>query len=123
MLVLDATPKVIEVLLAGNVTTTQLPVTSHYVDVTDTTYRPSSYTTATNNTTAVSVVLTVGSGVRQVKAITIYNADTVAATVTVRLKDNATNRILVKVVLAVASTLFYTDGEGFRVMDTNGAIL
>lgn len=123
MIVLDGTPTIVEVLLGSGVSSVELPITAHYVDVTDTTYKPGSFHTITTGTSAVTAVFTVGSGVRQVKLLTIYNADNANATVTVRLKFDATTRILVKVTLAVASTLIYTDGEGFRVMNTSGQIL
>ena len=124
MIILDTTVKKIEILLAGAVAANQLPVTTHFVDVAEPDYyRPNSYDTASNSTTAVPIVYAPGTDVRrQVKLITIYNADTAQATVTVRLVNNATNRIIVKIDLQPASTLIYTDGEGFRVIDTLGQI-
>lgn len=117
-------PQKLEVVLGGAVTTNQLPVVVSFVDVNDTTYSPLGATTITNNTTAVTVVFKPGPALRrQVKFISIYNADTVNATVTLRYNDDGTNRSIVVVTLAAGSTLFYTDGEGFRVMTTAGAIL
>ena len=123
MIILDKTNKKIEMLLAGAVAGTQLPATSHFVDVADNYYAPESYDTISNSTTAVPIVFSPAEGVkRQVKFMTIYNADSATATVTVRLVNNVTNRILVKIDLQPASTLIYTDGEGFRVIDTLGVI-
>lgn len=124
MIVLDATTKSLEVVLAGAVTTNQLPIVASYVDVTTTAYTPKANDTATNNTTAVTpVAAPAASTQRQVKLLTVYNADTVAAAVTVRLNSNSTMRVLCKVTLAVGSTLVYTDGEGWRVLDASGNVL
>ena len=94
-----------------------------YVDVTTTTYTPGSNNTATNNTTAVTAVAAPASSTeRQIKLMTVYNADTVAATLTLRYNDNGTTRILTNTTLNPGDSLIYTDGEGFRVIDTNGNI-
>jgi hypothetical protein len=123
MIILDATTRKVEVLLGATVTTNQLPVVASFVDVTTTTYTPGSSNTATNNTTAVTAVAAPASSTeRQVKLMTIYNADTASATVTVRYNDNGTTRTLIQPTLSVGDTLLYTDGEGFRVIDANGNI-
>lgn len=112
MILLDATTKSLEILLAGAITTTQLPYTAHYVDITTATAVVSSMAEGdgtSNSTTAVTIVAAPGaSTTRQVKYLSVYNADTVAATVTVRLNNNGTTRILVKTTLQVGETLEYT---------------
>lgn len=124
MIVLDATTKSLELVLAGAITTTQPTYVSAFVDVTTTAYTPGQSDGATNSTTGVTAVAApAASTQRQVKLLTVYNGDTVAATVTVRYNNNATLRTLVKVALPVGYTLVYTDGEGFRVIDTNGAVV
>jgi hypothetical protein len=121
MIILDATTKKIEFLLGGTVTTNQLPFEASYVDITTTTFTPGSNDGASNNTTAVIVVDVPGASTqRQVKIINIYNADTVATTVTVRYNNNGTTRILVKPTLAVGDTLSYVDGQGWFTVDSNG---
>lgn len=123
MLILDATTKSLEIVLAGAVTANQLPVVASYVDVTTSTYTPGSSDNASNSTTPVTVVAApAASTQRQVKLLTIQNADTVSATVTLRYNDNGTTRVIVKVALSANDTLVYTDGEGFRVIDTSGEI-
>lgn len=109
MIILDATTKSLEVILGGAITTSQLPWTTSYVDVDQTTFAASAASTsdgATNSGTAVSIVAAPASGKsRQVKFISVYNADTAAATVTIRLNDNSTTRIIFKATLAVGDTL------------------
>jgi hypothetical protein len=123
MFTLDATTASLEVVLAGAVTTNQLPIVSSYVDKTATTFTPGKTTTQTNSTTGVTIVAApAASTQREVHSINIYNADTVAATITIRENDNSTLRILVKIVLAVADTLRYTHADGWLVTDTNGNI-
>jgi hypothetical protein len=116
-MILDTTKKSLEILLGGVVTTNQLPITVSWVDVTDTAFTPSSYHTISNSTSAVNIVYSPGSpGTRRViKTMFIYNADTVASVVTVRLNDNATTRILVSRSLAAGETLQYTDSKGFEI--------
>jgi hypothetical protein len=55
-----------------------------------------------------------------VKTISIFNADTAAATVTVRYNNNATLRIIRKVVLQVGETLEY-NGQ-WNVFDATGSV-
>lgn len=124
MIILDAATKSLEAVLAGAVTTTQLAIVAAFVDVTTTTYIPGASDTATNNTTGVTVVAAPAAATqRQIKLLTVYNADTVVVTVTLRLNNTGTLRPLIKVTLAVGSTLVYTDGEGFRVITATGEIV
>lgn len=125
MIILDATNRSLQVLLAASAATTELPVTCSYVDIEQSTAALSgisSNTTVTTGTTAVSAAAAPSSGYsRQVKTLVVYNGDTSAATVTVRFNDNSTMRILCKITLQVGDTLQYTDGEGFRVVTSTGA--
>lgn len=123
-MLLSSTQK-IQVVLAGAITTAQLPVVAGWADMLDdaSTLAPGSLTTATNSTTAVDVVAAPATGSkRQLKYFSVYNADTVAATLTVRIDDAATARIVTKVTLAVGSRLEYAQGLGFRILDSTGAL-
>lgn len=123
MIILDAITKSLEIVLNGAVTTTQLPYLACYVDLTTTTYVPKQKDGTSNSTTAVTIVAAPAvSTQRQVKMLGVCNKDTVPAVVTVRYNNNGTLRRLIVVTLAVGSTLFYTDGEGWRVILTNGTI-
>lgn len=124
MIILDSINKSLEIFLGGAVTTSQLPIVAAYVDVTTTTYTPGGNDTVTNNATAVTAIAApVASTQRQVKLLTLYNADTVAQTITIRLNNSGTFRILLQIILSVGSTLVYTDGEGFTVITSSGARL
>jgi len=121
MLTLDSTTASLEVILAGAITTNQLPIVSSFADKTTTTFTPGKTTTATNSTSTVTIVAAPGASTqREVHSINVYNADTVAATITIRENDNATLRILVKITLAVGDTLAYSHANLWRVTDTNG---
>lgn len=123
MIVLDSINKSIQIILGGAVTTNELDYFASFIDVNPEQYVPISSDGVTNGGTAVTAIAAPTTKIqRQVKLITVFNADTVSATVTVRLNNNGTFRILVKIALAADSTLVYTDGEGFRVIDTAGAI-
>lgn len=124
MITLNTVNRSLEVVLGAIVSTNQLPVVATYVDITATpTYVPAANTTQTNNTTAVTVVAApVADTQRQIKFLSVYNADTTAATVIVQYNDNSTLRIICKFVLQTFETLLYTDGEGLRVIDAAGAV-
>lgn len=120
MIILDATTRKLEILLSGSVTTNQLPFVASYVDIATGTFTPATNTGTSNNTTAVTLIDAPASSTkRQVKFISIQNADTVAATVTVRFNDNATTRVIFKTTMATGETLVYSDG-GWYALDANG---
>ena len=112
MIILDATTKSLEVILGGAVTTNQLDVACHAINILDSTMGVTDIVNtniATNSTTAVTVMAApAASNSRTVKSLTVYNKDTVAATVTVRINSNGTFFILVKTTLAVADSLIYS---------------
>jgi hypothetical protein len=121
MFTLDTTTKSIEVVLAGVITTNQLQIVTSYVDKTTSSFTPASTTTATNSTTTVTIAAApVALTQREVHSINIYNADTAAATITVRVNDNGTLRPLVKITLAVGDTLVYVHADGWSVIDSSG---
>ena len=69
-------------------------------------FTPGDKSTATNNTTAVTVMgAPAASTQRELKSLTIFNKDTVAATVIVRKNDNAVFFIIARKTLAVNETL------------------
>jgi hypothetical protein len=112
MIILDTTTKSLEVKLAGAVTTNQLDITCHAVDVLTSDQSVSTITNTnivTNNGTAVTAMAAPAAGhTRTIKSLTVYNKDTVAQATTVQLNFNATLYILVKPTLAVGDTLIYS---------------
>jgi hypothetical protein len=125
MLVLANTTDTIEVVLGGSVTTNQLRCVSAWRDVTTTAYTPGRTVTNTNNTTAVAAVAAPGASTqRVVDLISVYNADTVSQTVTVKYDDNGTEYVLWSGTLTSGETLTYCDGAGWsRVGGTLGYTL
>lgn len=117
--------RLIRVKLAGAITTNQLPVTGSYVDITVATWAISAGTpihTVTNSTTVVTLVGSPSAGtIRVLRALSINNADTAAATVTVEAFDSSNARTICKAALAVGDTLTYED-DGWRVLDSNGQV-
>ena len=123
MIILDATTKSLQIKLGGTITTNQLPFAASYVDSTGTATTPGEQDGASNNTTAVTVVSAPASSTqRLVNIITIQNADTAAATVTIIYNNNSTLRNILIVTLAVGDQLIYEDGSGWVCLDTNGKI-
>lgn len=121
MILLDSSDS-LQVLLAGAVATTQPVLYAAYADHGAGTFTPGSSSGATNGATAVDWIAAPASGIkRQAKYLSLYNADTANVTATVRVVDNATNRILLKITLATGERLEFLDGEGFRVLDAAGA--
>ena len=125
MIFLDATNRSLEFKLGGAVSATELPFTSHFVDL-NATFAVSdmeSTNGVSNGVTAVTLVAAPGASTfLQVKGFTIYNADSASATVTVQYNDNTTLRILAVIALASGWTLTYGDAFGFITTDGDGKI-
>lgn len=122
-MILDTTTKSLQVLLAGAITTNQLPVYSTWVDMTASATIPGSTNLNSNSTTAVTAVAAPASATqRKVNFLSVYNADTVDATVIVQINDNGTTYQLSRVTLQPRYTLFWTDVEGWKVVSDTGNI-
>jgi hypothetical protein len=57
---------------------------------------------------------------REIFTLTVFNKDTVAATITVQYTDITTDYTIIKVALQASDQLIYTDESGWFVFDTNG---
>lgn len=124
-MLLASTSSTIEVKLAYAKTTNHLPVTASYADNDNTggTYTPGMTATNTNNTTAVTVVSSPGSGVqRTIKHMTVHNADTVMAFVYVTYFDGSTRFDEQRVALNPKDTLVFTSLGGWYVVDNKFVI-
>lgn len=120
MLILSQTTDKIQVVLAATVTTNQLQCVSSWRDVTSTpTYTPGRTLVNTNNTTDVDLVGSpAASTQRIIDFLSVYNADTASATVTIKLDASGTEYILCKEVLPAGATLRFVEGAGFSVSES-----
>jgi hypothetical protein len=115
-LVLDATTISIQVAMSTSAATTNPTFVATYADNAGSGITEGATDGALNGSTDVSVVPAPASTYRRVvKDITIYNGDTAAVTLFVKYDNNATQRTIAKVTLAVGDT-WTTDG----VFDSNG---
>jgi hypothetical protein len=116
ILVLDGTAISIQVAMTTSAATTNPTFVSTYADNAGSGITEGATDGALNGSTDVTVVpAPTGLNRRVIKGITIFNGDTAAVTVLIKYDNNATQRTLVKVTLAVGDT-WTTDG----VFDTNG---
>lgn len=117
MIVLTESTDTLQVVLGGSITTNQLRCVSSWRDITTTAYTPGRTVTNTNNTTDVNLVGSpAASTQRVVDFISIYNADTVAQTITVKFDANGTEYVIWSGELLPGATLTYGDGSGFAVV-------
>jgi hypothetical protein len=92
-------------------------------DRTSTTFIAGRTVINTNGTNAVTITAApVSSTQRVIDFLTIYNADNINATVTVRFNANSVIYILFKATLAAGETLVFQEGRGFFVLANSGAI-
>lgn len=116
MIVLPTTHK-LQAVLAGAVTTNQPHFWVDYMDTTADTVGESDGTL--NSTTDVDIVAAPGADQRLVRQVHIYNADTVAVTVTVKTDAGGTERNLIKMTLQPAEALIYNSASGWNVQSVS----
>lgn len=123
MIVLTETTDSIQIVLDASVAANQVQCVTAWRDITTTAYTPGRTVAQSNNTTDATIVAAPASSTQRViDFINIYNADTAAATVTLKLDANGTEYILWKGVLQPGDTLQYGDGVGFVVTRTYQSI-
>jgi hypothetical protein len=108
--ILNATTKSYEVLLLGAITTSQLEWTLEAVEMNAAFALVALVVNdgLTNGVTAVTLLAAPAATLsRQVKLLTVYNADTVAATVIIRLNNSGTFRRVARELLAPGESLQY----------------
>lgn len=114
MLRLTLTTDKIQIVLAGAVTANQLQCFATWKDFTTTTCTEGRNMPLTNNTTDVDLVPAPDADHSlEVDYMSIYNADTENATVTIKFDADGTERILHKDVIEPGKTLQYVHGAGF----------
>lgn len=117
-LVLDSTTKTIRVAMSAAAATTNPDFTVAYGDNTGTVFTEGANDGALSGTADVTVCAAPAAGTRRtVKFITITNRDTAAVTVIVKYDNNATQRVIARVTLAVNDT-WTTDGT----FDSTGSL-
>ena len=123
MIRLDNTTRKLQALLSGAITTNNLPILVSWSDKTSTAYDGGSTLLNTNGVTAVDIVAApAASTIRDIDFVGVQNADTAAATITIRYNDNGTTYTLFKVLLAVGDQLTYTHGQGWKFLDSAGNV-
>jgi hypothetical protein len=117
MIILSQTSDKIQVILAGAVTTNQLQCVASWRDITGTpTYTPGRSVALTNDTTDVDFVASpAASTQRLIDYISIFNADTDTAVVTLKFDASGTDYILANQQIAPGETLYYFRETGFSV--------
>lgn len=122
-MILDATTKSLELLLGGAVATNELPITVDYVDLSASTTDASSIDSISTGASALTILSApAASTQRKVNGLSVYNDDTAAASVIVRLNNGTTTRNIVYCTLQPFDTLHYTDVKGWFATDSNGNI-
>lgn len=134
MIYLDTHSKSIEVLLGGAITDNQLHWTASYTLFNtacglncvhcETDFEEQGLTDDTTpvtmvfspNTSTPSNTYTIG-----IEFLSVYNADSVTQTVTIRINDGISPRIIVSVAITAGSTLIYNEDSGWNVSTVNGS--
>ncbi len=123
MIILSATTDKLQIVLAANITTAQSPCIVSFRETTTTTFAPMRTVINTNNQTDVDLVGSPGASTQRiVDFISVYNADTVNTTYTIKYDLNGTDYTIFKCTLATGERLEYQEGQGFKVFATTGAV-
>lgn len=123
-MIINSVNRSIEFVLGGAISTNQLPFVCQYCNTTrEGLQHDNTALGISNNTTAVTILAAPGAGQkREIKSLSVYNADTASATVTVRLNDNATLRSIVVVTILTGEHLLFTTASGWFVLTAAGFI-
>lgn len=112
---LTTTSDKLQIVLGGAVTTNQLQCLTTYKVYTSTTTVDGKVAINTNNTTDVDLVGSPSSGeVYDIQNINIYNKDTVAQTVTIKLDVSGTETILYKAVVGSGDVISWSGESGWK---------
>ena len=124
MITLVSTTQKLQVVLAGSSSSTGAQINASFYDENmegvDT--KQGSKQSVSNNTTDVDIVAAPAQNfVRNVEYISIYNADTITSTVTVKIDDGVTETIIIKAALATLESLHYDNQGGWYALTAAGA--
>lgn len=113
----------VEIVLSGAITTSQLQVTAEWVDLPSADFASGYKATTTNSATPVELVPAIETNKRrEVRAISVYNSDTAAATVTIRYNISGSIVTIFKVTLGIGYSAYYT-GTQWQVLNASGALV
>jgi hypothetical protein len=122
MIMLSTPVRTLEVVLSA-APATQLPWLACWNDMSATTFAPGANHGVTAGVSTVTMVAAPAAGsYRQLKFISIYNADSAVATVSIKYDDGGTERTIIRSVLSIGDTLEFIDSHGFKVLDNLGRI-
>jgi hypothetical protein len=120
LLILDTTTKKLQVKLGA---AGAIPFTSHWTDITTTTFVPGEADGYSDGTNPVQIVAApAASTERKVQAVTFYNNTGTACTVIVEVSDNGTIYRMLSIALSTGEMLHYTDADGWRAIQTDGTV-
>lgn len=123
MIRLDETSRKLQALLGGAVSSTSLDVVVSFEDSTDRDGRtfdnPSKFSRLSSGSAVDICDAPAPSAIREIDSISIFNADSTSATVTVRYNDAGTTRTIVSVALPASHMLMYSSGL-WHVLGTGG---
>ena len=113
-MILSLTSQSIELVLDGLASVSEMEFVTAFADMTTTSFTPGTVQGTSNGTTDVKIVPAPGTNTqRQVKYISIYNADTASHQVTVKLDDGGTERRLFVSSLEPGQTLSWARETGW----------
>jgi len=123
MIRLPTTAHKLQAVLAGAITTNQLHVVASFADKTTSDYAGGTKLSLTNGVSAVDIVdAPIASTIRDIDYVGVYNADTVAATVTIQEFDGVNTRTLATATLNPGDQLIYVHGSGWQALNNEGQL-
>lgn len=121
MIILSTTDDVLRAVLLAAHTTNPLQMVASWRDVTTTAYTPGRSLAGTNGTTPATLVASpAASTQRVIDHVSVYNADTVAHTLTMQLYDGTTAWPLWRGTLDPGERVEFTQAAGWRIYTASG---
>lgn len=122
MITLDAVNKKLQIVLNGAAATTELPIQVAFDEINSRFLETrKDFDGITTGNTAVDVMAAPSAGFkRRLTGLSVFNADTTSAVVTVQLVNGTTTRKLLSITLQTGEALYYSQHTGFYCVDVNG---
>lgn len=123
-MILNNTNTSIEVLLGGAITANQLQCIATWVDLPAANFASGQTATVTNSTTPVELIPACDDNTRrEVRYVSVFNADSASATVTIRYNVVGVYSTIQKFTLPSGYTLVYNKESGWSVYSTTGTVI